>query len=366
MSDFPQKDETFPRKLVRAISSGKFSKLNLVDVAHDDDNKKGKNFHWSVLGVDRTLADDFHHICLELNWLPLIALVFLVYTFFSLLFAAAFWVLLVRDGAHFVGERLDLGAFEECLWLSVGHLVTIGYGGLLPATRAAFVLATVEHFVGIFLSAILLGVVVTKASIPTAKVVFSKHVLFTTRNGEPTVMFRVGNTRGNFLLNPEVRVSYFRPLDTVEGEKVWAGTRLDWEEPPLLAPSFNLTHRVTETSPFYNMTEEEILRQGGSFTVSMAATDEQSLQTLYARKLFSTDDVLFNVKFGDVLLSKKTSKIVDFRRFDDVFPITGATTWVGSRVSKNSEESYRPSPAPKLRRRNGLDVSSGSLTSMCE
>lgn len=43
-----------------------------------------------------------------------------------------------------------------------------------PQTRSGYMLSTAEQFVGLLLSALLLGVVVTKASVPSAKLVFSK------------------------------------------------------------------------------------------------------------------------------------------------------------------------------------------------
>jgi inward rectifier potassium channel len=66
------------------------------------------------------------------------------------------------------------------------------------------------HCAGILLAAVLLGVLVTRASIPSARVVFSDVCLLTSRNGEPMLIIRIGNTRGNFLLNPEIRVGYLR------------------------------------------------------------------------------------------------------------------------------------------------------------
>ena len=42
------------------------------------------------------------------------------------------------------------------------------------------------------------------ASLPSAKLVFSHAMLVTPRNGVPTLIARVCNTRGNYLLNPEV------------------------------------------------------------------------------------------------------------------------------------------------------------------
>lgn len=59
---------------------------------------------------------------------------------------------------------------------------------------------------GIIMSAAVLGALINRASIPQARVVFSDNCLFSSRNGEPVLMFRIGNTRGNFLLNPEIRI----------------------------------------------------------------------------------------------------------------------------------------------------------------
>jgi hypothetical protein len=54
-----------------------------------------------------------------------------------------------------------------------------------PETTLAYALCTTEHFCGLILSSLLLGVVVTKASIPTGKIVFSKVCLITTRCAHP-------------------------------------------------------------------------------------------------------------------------------------------------------------------------------------
>jgi inward rectifier potassium channel len=97
---------------------------------------------------------------------------------------------------------------EACFWFSSNNLITIGYGNLVPASRVAAALTSLEHFVGILLSSILLGLVVAKASLPSAKLVFSKAMLVTPRNGVPKLIARVCNTRGNYLLNPEARPSY--------------------------------------------------------------------------------------------------------------------------------------------------------------
>lgn len=217
--------------------------LPFLDLTESDVGLKQQQ-KWIVHGARRTLADDFQHMGIEMDWIMLSGLVVSVYVLVSLVFAIGFYVLLESEFPHFTGELNDnMSDFEECFWMSVAHVVTIGYGGIVPSSRAALFWATLEHFAGILLSSLLLGIVVTKASIPTAKLVFSNVLLFSKRNGERVVVFRVVNTRGNFLLHPEVKGSFFRHVSTREGENIYIGSPIVFEEPPVMAPCFNLTHR---------------------------------------------------------------------------------------------------------------------------
>ena len=53
---------------------------------------------------------------------------------------------------------------EACFWFSTNNLITIGFGNLVPGTRLAGVVTSLEHFAGILLSSILLGLVVAKGA----------------------------------------------------------------------------------------------------------------------------------------------------------------------------------------------------------
>lgn len=97
------------------------------------------------------------------------------------------------------------------------------------------------------MGAVLLGVLINKASIPSARVVFSEACLLTSRNGEPVLILRIGNTRGNFLLNPEIRVGYLKvPLFVTLSCTLHASTQFTVMAPaaPLHPPSV-LTHGYT-------------------------------------------------------------------------------------------------------------------------
>ncbi len=55
-----------------------------------------RGVRWGVIGVRNSLAEDFQFHCLDMEWGPLLALVFSAYFACSCLFAAAFYYISVR------------------------------------------------------------------------------------------------------------------------------------------------------------------------------------------------------------------------------------------------------------------------------
>ena len=56
------------------------------------------------------------------------------------------------------------------------------------------------------MTALATGLVFAKFSRSTARVVFSKHAVIGPMDGVPTLMLRVGNERGNSILEATIRV----------------------------------------------------------------------------------------------------------------------------------------------------------------
>jgi len=71
----------------------------------------------------------------------------------NLLFASLYW--LAGPSAIAGAQVAPLARFEDCLFFSFQTLATIGYGKLVPATRAANGLAAVEALVGLLGFAVL-------------------------------------------------------------------------------------------------------------------------------------------------------------------------------------------------------------------
>ncbi|KAK9805679.1 hypothetical protein WJX72_011464 [[Myrmecia] bisecta] len=256
---------------------------------------------------------------------------------------------------------------EACLWFSITNLTTVGYGSMVPGSRTANIICTLEHFTGIVMSSLLLGVVVMKASMPTAKIVFSSHALMTQRNGVPHMLVRAGNTRGNFLLNPEIRIAYLRRVVTQEGEVTFLPLKMEFVDPPAMAPCVNIAHQVDEHSPLYGKSAADIKAEEGAVYVSVSATDDNFLQTVYARTVYRFDDIKWNHRFVDVLMQKGGRQCVDFRKFHDLCDLSDpqaqatlrsnsnkAPSLVGNGLEASPQKPSSHSPLGSVRKRVGV------------
>lgn len=115
---------------------------------------------------------------------------------------ASYYTITVVTASHFLGT-LSGEAATMCR-------------SLLPLITASSIAICAQggSGVGILMGAAVLGVLINRVSIPQARVVFSDNCLLTSRNGVPLLIFRLGNTRGNFLLHPEIRIALIQVPST--------------------------------------------------------------------------------------------------------------------------------------------------------
>eukprot|EP00884_Botryococcus_braunii_P011471 jgi/Botrbrau1/20324/Bobra.0006s0007.2 len=277
---------------------------------------------WNVRGVRRLLLEDWAFISLGLSMPQLLAFVLSVYLGFIFIFALAFYCVGVEELAGYdpVSNLMD---FEIAFWYSAINIITTGFGTWIPTSRAGYALASAEHFCGLLLSALLLSIIVTKASTTRAMLIFSNVATINQCNGVVTLTCRVGNARGNFLYSPDIRMCYVRPIRSSEGNFFWEEEPLATHDAVSLKPVYYITHAITRESPLYNKTEEDLANERGFIAIVVSATDDQTFQTLYARTVYRGPSLRWNRRFEEVLVERISpggrvkSLTIDFDRFHD-------------------------------------------------
>ncbi|HEX7601677.1 MAG TPA: ion channel, partial [Polyangiaceae bacterium] len=79
------------------------------------------------------------------------------------------------------------GSFFDAFAFSVETMATIGYGAMHPESPLAHVLVIVQAIVGLLSTALVTGLVFTKFSQSTARIVFSERLALAPMNGVPTL-----------------------------------------------------------------------------------------------------------------------------------------------------------------------------------
>src|SRR5262245_33617259 len=142
---------------------------------------------------------------LGLRWSQFAALVAAFYITLNLLFATLYAV----DAKSIAGTTGGQW-FYDCFFFSVQTLATVGYGHMYPQTLYGHVVSMIEIMSGIFLLAVVTGLIFVRFSRPVARIAFSRCLVIGPLNGQPTLMVRVGNQHQHSIVDTELRIMFMR------------------------------------------------------------------------------------------------------------------------------------------------------------
>jgi inward rectifier potassium channel len=270
----------------------------------------------SVIGAPRTTLRDFYYVFLKVRWSAAIAVIVVAYLALNAVFAGAY---LVVGGI----TNARPGSFFDALCFSVETMGTVGYGWMYPTSTAANAIMIVESVTSLIVTAVATGLVFAKFSRSSARVVFSKHAVIGPMDGVPTLMLRVGNERGNQILEATIRVSMVRTEMTKEKMKFYRmyDLRLSRERSPAMQRSWTVLHPIDEQSPLYGATPESVVRDEIEIIATIVGTDDTSLQPVHARKRYEDHDIVWGARHEDILTETDDGSLVlDVRRFHDIRP----------------------------------------------
>jgi inward rectifier potassium channel len=261
---------------------------------------------------------DPYHLLLTIPWLGFVGIVSIVYLFLNALFALAY----LAGGDCLEGA--EAGSFSDAFFFSVQTLASIGYGAIHPKTFYANLIVTIESIAGLLLIAVLTGLAFARFSRPIAKVLFSKFIIITTYNSQPTLMFRVANERHNFILEANAQIYLIIDEVTDEGEFMRRihELKLLRQRTPSLVLTWTIMHRIDPDSPLYGLSAKDLKRLHANLSVLISGVDETVAYTITARHNYATEEILFDRKFENIInKSANGDRYFDYSLFHQVRPI---------------------------------------------
>lgn len=291
--------------------SQKLDRIIPVDSVNPQDQHDGDGYY----------ADIYHHL-LTSSW-PLLLLQITV-AFFALngLFALGYYL----DGGI---ENARPGSFADVFFFSIETMATIGYGRMAPVTVVSHILMSLEALSGLIGLALVTGLIFAKFSRPSARVRFSRKAVISTRDGVPSLMFRMANVRANQIVEAQVHVLLARSEVTAEGEDVWRfyDLQLRRYRNATFRHSWTVVHPIGPESPLYGSSPEALASAFAEMVVSMTGIDGAFMQTVYARHTYDSSDIIWGARLSDIMIrSPQGDFAIDYGRFDDLDQ-TEAPSW---------------------------------------
>jgi len=283
--------------------------------------------HDGTFNVRRNDFSPFHpynayHTLLSLPIPRLLSLMAAGYVVANTTFATLYW--LCGPGALSGAAEAPLRRFEDCLFFSVQTLATIGYGRLVPATRAANVLVAFEALVGLLGFAILSGLLFARFTRPTAKIDFSRHALIAPYEGGWALMFRLVNLRNHPLTDVHAVVSFARWAED-GGARTREFDQLALERDAIMFMPLHwvIVHPITDASPMRGFTEATLAASEPEFVCLITADDETFAQTVHSKTSYDKTDIVWGARFGDMYLADTDHVAIDLRRLHDFNRVEG-------------------------------------------
>jgi len=259
-------------------------------------NKDGQ---FNVRRTGRTWRDVHPYLFLvSVPWSGFVGIVLAAFTVVNTIFG---FVYLSIGLEHLKGAEAPTPwlRFMNAFFFSAHTLTTVGYGNMYPAGVAANSIAALEALIGLMAFAIATGLLFGRFSRPSARIGFSNQLIVAPYRGGTSLQFRIVNRRSNNLINLDAKL-LLMTVDFSDGkpERRFVALELEREQVLFLALTWTIVHPITESSPLYGKTPDDLARLQAEVMVMMKGFDETFGQTVHARYSYRYDEITWGAKFA--------------------------------------------------------------------
>ena len=261
---------------------------------------------------------DVYRWLLSLRWSQFAVFAATLYIALNLLFAALYSLeqnsIAGSTGGHW---------FFDCFFFSVQTLATVGYGHMYPQTLYGHIVTTIEIMSGLFLLAVMTGLIFVRFSRPIARVAFSRSIVIAPLNGKPTLMVRVGNENHHSMVEAEFRIMFSRDEPLIEGGdfRYFYNLKLHFDRLTVFPAALTLRHVIDETSPLHQATPESLETERALFFVSVVGVDPVIAAAVQTQQDYTWRDVRFGERFVEIYTQSGQGQLtVDYGRLHETEP----------------------------------------------
>jgi hypothetical protein len=228
----------------------------------------------------------------------------------------------------------DVIDFPSALLFSIETQMTIGYGFkyITNECRTAIVIIIVQCVCGLLIDSFLLGLIFTKLSRPRNRrrtLLFSDYSVI--RDGEGArgrvLEFRIADVRRSQVVEAHVRLQLYWYRESAGGGGGGELQQYDLEvgydegrDRIFLLTPVSVFHYITEQSPLYGLTREDLASSRLELVVILEGIVEVTGLTSQALWSYTSDEILFDRRFVSTISHRHGRWQVDFSKLSLTSP----------------------------------------------
>jgi inward rectifier potassium channel len=218
-------------------------------------------------------------------------------------FFALIYLLIGTDGLAGVDGSSMMQRYLQTFFFSTQTFTTVGFGRISPVGTGANITASLEALTGLLSFAFATGLLYGRFSRPVAKIIFSRNALIAPYQNGTAFMFRSSNQRTNQLIDvgATVTLSRLERLENGERTRKFYTLELERNSVALFYLSWTVVHPITESSPLFGVTKQQLDESDAEFLILLRAFDDAFSQTIHARTSYKTSEVVFGHKFTGII-----------------------------------------------------------------
>ncbi len=284
-------------------------------------NKDG-TFNIKRVGLSFFDRFSFFHSMINTSSSHFFASVFFGFFFYNTLFSLIYYFILGTGQFHGIEATTSLGKYFELFFFSSQTFATVGYGRVNPATNWASFLAALDAFWGVLYIAIVTGLLYGRFSKPVPKIMFADKGIVSPYKEGMAFMFRVANKLNHQLQNAEARlIASFLVEENGHNTRQYFELELERKEIIFFATSWTIVHPITESSPFWGITQLEFGNMEPEFMIQLKVYDQSYSQDTFANTSYRKEEIVWNAKYDTLFFNKENINYVDYKNFNHVILI---------------------------------------------
>lgn len=274
-----------------------------VGVRYEHETKRIINpdgsFNVKRVGTANFVRDAYHWL-ISIDWIPFIMVIGGIILLTNIAYAFFYMICGIEDISGVRKTDNLWNDFTQALFFSIQTFTTVGYGAMSPQSNTISLIASLEAFSGLLLSAFSTGILYGRFSRPMSKIIFSKNALLTKfkNTNDDCLQFRVINKRANTLLN--LRASVYVSIQekgedingNIEYRRQFYDISLERSQIMFMPLSWTIVHMIDKKSPLYGISLEDLIQRHAELLVVIRGYDETFGQDTYTyHSYFATDFV---------------------------------------------------------------------------